>query len=164
MGKFILALVATLLLGAEAAIAEPPKVGSQPLVQVKPKTPTNSKALIEQLRACLTIDDMTKERLDCYDAIVPPQPKPKPPVAKIVTDCRFLKEEDERLVCFNRFIERPATRPASAHAIAPPPSSYPIAIRHSTKRTYVRRGRGGCGSRGGAGYRLPNGKCASRRR
>jgi hypothetical protein len=29
---------------------------------------------------------------------------------------------------------------------------------------YIRRGRGGCGSRGGPGYRLPNGKCAGHRR
>lgn len=29
------------------------------------------------------------------------------------------------------------------------------------RKAYVRRGRGGCGSRGGPGYRLPNGKCAS---
>jgi hypothetical protein len=28
---------------------------------------------------------------------------------------------------------------------------------------YVRHGRGGCGSRGGAGYRLPNGRCAGRK-
>jgi micrococcal nuclease len=31
----------------------------------------------------------------------------------------------------------------------------------SSHRTYVRHGRKGCGSRGGPGYRLPNGKCAS---
>jgi hypothetical protein len=30
--------------------------------------------------------------------------------------------------------------------------------------THVRRGRSGCGSRGGPGYRLPSGKCASHRR
>ena len=60
--------------------------------------------ITEKLRACLAIEDMTKERLDCYDAIVRPEPKAKPPVAKIVTDCRYLKEEDERLICFNRFV------------------------------------------------------------
>ena len=37
----------------------------------------------------------------------------------------------------------------------------PVAIiKHSTA-SYVRHGRGGCGSRGGPGYRLANGKCAS---
>lgn len=166
MGRSIIALIATLLLSTGAATADPPKVGSQPLVQIKPKATTNSKALIEQLRTCLTIDDMTKERLDCYDAIIRPQPRPKPPAAKIVTDCRFLKEEDERLICFNRFVEpRPTTRSAPARAIVPPLASFPITtVRHSAKRTYVRRGRGGCGSRGGPGYRLPNGRCASWRR
>ena len=59
---------------------------------------------IDRLRACLSIEDGYKERLDCYDTIVPPNPKPKPPVAKLVADCKFLKEEDERLGCFNRFL------------------------------------------------------------
>jgi hypothetical protein len=39
---------------------------------------------------------------------VPPDPKPKkPPTAKVVADCKFLKEEDERLGCFNRFLVKP---------------------------------------------------------
>jgi hypothetical protein len=59
---------------------------------------------IGRLRACLSIEDGYKERLDCYDTIVPPNPKPKPPVATLVADCKFLKEEDERLGCFNRFL------------------------------------------------------------
>jgi hypothetical protein len=29
----------------------------------------------KQLRECLSIDDMTKERLNCYDKLVPPEPK-----------------------------------------------------------------------------------------
>jgi hypothetical protein len=66
---------------------------------------------IDKLRGCLTIKDGSKERLDCYDGIVAPDPKPKPPVAKVVADCKFLKEEDERLGCFNRFLVQP-TRPA----------------------------------------------------
>jgi hypothetical protein len=116
------------------------------------------------LRTCLAIEDMTKERLDCYDAIVPPQPKPKPPAAKVVTDCRFLKEEDERLICFNRFVERPV-RPVAPKVTSTAPQPVTTAVaRPSARTTYVRRGRGGCGSRGGAGYRLPNGKCAGRKR
>ncbi|SDT56705.1 hypothetical protein [Bradyrhizobium canariense] len=51
---------------------------------------------MDKLRDCLTIEDGSKERLDCYNGIVPPDPKPKPPVAKVVADCKFLKEEDER--------------------------------------------------------------------
>jgi hypothetical protein len=69
----------------------------------------NAQTEIDKLRGCLAIEDGSKERLDCYDGIVPPDPKPKPPVAKAVSDCKFLKEEDERLGCFNRFsAEQPA--------------------------------------------------------
>jgi hypothetical protein len=115
--------------------------------------------ILDKLRTCLPIEDMTKERLDCYDAIVPPELKAKSPTAKIVTDCRYLKEEDERLICFNRFVNQPVLQPSPSHT-----------LRHSTVTvvsppiTYVHRGRGGCGSRGGAGYRLPNGRCAGRKR
>jgi len=62
---------------------------------------------IDKLRGCLTIEDGSKERLDCYDGVVPPDPKPKPPAAKVVANCKFLKEEDERLGCFNRFLVNP---------------------------------------------------------
>jgi len=34
------------------------------------------------------------------------KPKPKAPAAKAVNDCRFLKEEDERLTCFNGFADK----------------------------------------------------------
>jgi hypothetical protein len=76
------------------------------------------------LRGCLTIEDGSKERLDCYDGIVPPDPKPKPPVAKVVADCKFLKEEDERLGCFNRFLVQPA-RPAPKAARKATPKAEP---------------------------------------
>jgi hypothetical protein len=115
---------------------------------------------IQRFRACLSIEDMTKERLDCYDAIAPPEPKAVHARPKVIVECRFVKEEDERIQCFNSFlIERTTTKPK---VTAPLP---PI-VRHSPTTTTerVRRGRGGCGSRGGAGYRLPNGKCASKRR
>jgi hypothetical protein len=116
--------------------------------------------ITEKLRSCLTIEDMTKERLDCYDSIVPPAPKPKPPPAKIITDCKFLKEEDQRLKCFNRFLEMPQ-RPSTT--VVPLASPAPAMVRSSIRPVYVRHGRGGCGSRGGAGYRLPNGRCAGRK-
>lgn len=115
---------------------------------------------LDKLRPCLSIEDMTKERLDCYDAIVAPEPKLKPPPAKVVTDCRYLKEEDARVTCFDRFVEVPALRLSPSHM-----------LRHSTAPsvtlppvTYAHHKRGGCGSRGGPGYRLPNGKCASHKR
>src|ERR1700693_2969386 len=75
----------------------------------------NAQTEIDKLRGWLKIEDGSKERLDCYDGIVPPDPKPKPPVAKVVADCKFLKEEDERLGCFNRFLVPPA-RPAAPKA------------------------------------------------
>jgi len=71
-----------------------------------------------RLQACLDIDDGTKERLNCYDAVIPPKPKAKgnpkgdpkadakAPPPKAVTDCAVIKEEDERLTCFNGFVEK----------------------------------------------------------
>jgi hypothetical protein len=66
-----------------------------------------AKSLAEKLLACLEIDDETKDRLDCYDAAVPPKPpKPKAGQTNGVMDCRYVKEEDERLKCFNGFAEK----------------------------------------------------------
>ena len=64
------------------------------------------KSIAQKLQACQDIDDATKERVQCYDAIFKPQPKPKAPAAKGVNDCRFLKEEDERLTCYNGFADK----------------------------------------------------------
>ena len=64
----------------------------------------------ETLRTCLDIEDQTKGRLDCYDEKIKPAPKQVSAPAKTVQDCRFLKEEDERLNCFNRFVN-PASKP-----------------------------------------------------
>lgn len=95
-----------------------PTVGGKPLVQVGTKKPAGEKkaakpaapgkplSVAQKLQACQDIDDATKERLTCYDGVFPPQPKPKPPAAKGVNDCRFLKEEDERLSCFNGFADK----------------------------------------------------------
>ena len=82
-------------------------------------TNANAQTEIDKLRSCLTIEDGSKERLNCYDGIIPPNPKPKPPVAKAVADCKFLKEEDERLGCFNRFLVQPAATPKAARKVAP---------------------------------------------
>jgi hypothetical protein len=51
------------------------------------------------------MEDQSKERLNCYDEKIKPEPKQISAPAKKVNDCRFLKEEDERLNCFNRFVE-----------------------------------------------------------
>jgi len=110
----LLALV--LVLSSGAAMAQdkpPPTVGGKPLVQVKPKATAAPKAAKEKpqsvavrIQACLDIDDETKERLDCYDAIFPPKPKARVPAPKSVTDCTAFKEEDARLKCFNGFAEK----------------------------------------------------------
>jgi hypothetical protein len=115
--RTIFAVVLVLYSGAAMAQTSPPTVGGKPLVQVKPSgeaAKSKSKATPKpkapstaaKLQACLEIDDATKERLSCYDAIFPPQPKPKAAAAKGVNDCRFVKEEDERLTCFNGFAEK----------------------------------------------------------
>ncbi len=124
-------LTLVLVLYAGAAIAQtnppapsgpPPTVGGRPLVQIKPKSDATKKSdaakkkseaaktshlpIAKRLQACLDIDDGTKGRLDCFDVIFPPKPNPKAPAAKGVADCKFVKEEDERLNCYNGFAEK----------------------------------------------------------
>jgi hypothetical protein len=123
MRNIILALAllypaATLAQGTTPPTPNPaapaPMIGDKPPVQAGKKkgtakkseaaAPTQSAA--QKLQACQDIDDATKERLICYDEIFKPQPKPKAPAAKGVNDCRFLKEEDERLTCYNGFADK----------------------------------------------------------
>ena len=107
--RTILALVMILYSAAAIAQGSPPTVGGKPLVQVKPRgaaPKSKPQSIAAKLQACLEIDDETKGRLDCYDATFPPKPNPKAPAAKGVADCRFTKEEDARLTCFNGFAER----------------------------------------------------------
>jgi hypothetical protein len=114
----MLALVLVLYTGAAVAqtsppaASAPPTVGDKPLVQVKPPkakakaaAAPEHQSIAKKLQACLEIEDGTKGRLDCYDAVFPPKPNPKTAAAKGVADCRFKKEEDERLACFNGFAE-----------------------------------------------------------
>jgi hypothetical protein len=63
-------------------------------------------------------------------------------------------------------VQRPLKRqpPVAKPIVLPKPAAPTYTPSSSTRTHYVRRGRGGCGSRGGAGYRLPNGRCASRSR
>jgi len=115
MRKIILAL-AVLYPAAAFAQTTPtpaPTVGGKPLVQVESKktagkkeAPTKPLSPSQKLQACQDIDDATKERLNCYDAVYTPQPKAKPAAAKSVSDCRYVKEEDERLTCFNGFVDK----------------------------------------------------------
>jgi hypothetical protein len=96
--------------------AAPPTVGGKPLVQVgsnkgagkkgEKQAPAKPQSVAQKLQACGDIDDGTKDRLTCYDAIFKPEPKAKPATAKGVNECRFLKEEDERLTCYNGFADK----------------------------------------------------------
>ena len=116
MKKIILALAilypaAALAQGTTAppAPATPPTVGGKPLVVVGSKGKTEAAkplSVAQKLQACQDIDDGTKERLNCYDAVYAPQPKPKAAAAKSVSECRFQKEEDERLTCYNKFADK----------------------------------------------------------
>lgn len=125
--KKILVLAAVLY--STAAIAQTsqpakqPMVGDKPLVQVKPKgakkdapadatksakaAPGKPKSMAQKLQACLEIDDGTKERLNCYDAVIAPKPNPKAKApTKSVTECGGFKDEEARLTCFNGFVEK----------------------------------------------------------
>jgi hypothetical protein len=101
--RIMLIVLATVCSAAAFAQSSPPAAESKPPAQVKPHATAKPTSIAGKLQACLEIDDGTKGRLDCYDAVI--APKPKPPVAKGVMDCRYFKEEDERLGCFNGFAE-----------------------------------------------------------
>ena len=68
--------------------------------------PAKPQSVAQKLQACQDIDDATKERLTCYEHDLQAEPKPKPAAAKGVNECRFLKEEDERLTCYNGFADK----------------------------------------------------------
>jgi hypothetical protein len=107
----MMAMMLAVVFCSTAVMAQdkPPPAAGKAAAQAKPKAaPAKPKlqSIAVRLQACLDIDDATKERLNCFDAVFPPTPKPKPPAVKGVTDCRFIKEEDERLTCFNGFAEK----------------------------------------------------------
>ena len=91
------ALAAVLYAAAAfAQSAPPPMVGDKPLVQVKPHkaaakpaASAKNQSTAVKLQACLEIDDGTKERLNCYDEVIKPEPKEKAATAKRVIDCKF---------------------------------------------------------------------------
>ena len=63
--------------------------------------------MAQRLQACLEIDDGTKDRLNCYDAVIAPKPNPKAKApVKSVTECGGFKDEEARLTCFNGFVEK----------------------------------------------------------
>ena len=111
--RIVILMLAMLVSTAAVAQGSPPAAGGKPPTQAKPRAAAKPQSMAVKLQACLDIDDATKERLNCYDATIPPQPKPKAAAAKAVTDCRYMKEEDERLTCFNGFVERIPKLPKS---------------------------------------------------
>ena len=103
--RLMLAFVAILYSSAALAQAGSPPAADKPPAQAKSKAPEKKQPMAVRLQECLDIEDGTKERLNCYDAVIPPAPKPKAGTAKGVMDCKFTKEEDERLNCYNGFVE-----------------------------------------------------------
>jgi hypothetical protein len=99
--KKLLALI--VLLHTTAAFAQS---APHPTVAAQAKSKGAPKSMAEKLVACLEVDDETKDRLDCYDAVIPPKPRPKSAPTNGVMDCRYIKEEDDRLKCFNGFAEK----------------------------------------------------------
>src|SRR5437660_12020035 len=77
--RMTLAFVAVLYSAAAfAQRSPPPMVGDKPLVQDKPRmAAAKLQSTAVRLQSCLDIDDATKERLNSYDAVLPPAPKPK---------------------------------------------------------------------------------------
>jgi hypothetical protein len=104
----ILVVVGALLMTTAALAQKPaPAADDKGPEQVKAAAASSKgKSIAEKLQACLTVDDGTKYRLDCFDAILPPKPAPNAAAPKKVMDCRFVKEQDERLTCFNGFTEQ----------------------------------------------------------
>jgi len=114
--RILVLMVVALWTGAAIAQDKPPTAPAKAAAQAKSKAGAakpKTQSVAVRLQACMEHDDGTKERLNCYDAVFAPQPKPKPPAAKGVMDCRFQKEEDERLACFNGFVEKLPKLPAN---------------------------------------------------
>jgi hypothetical protein len=126
-------------------------------------TPAVERVPAQRFRPCHDIEEMTKERLDCFDAITPPAPRAAfTAQPKSIFECRYYREEDDRLRCYVNFTARlfkSAARQIAQQTSAPPRVQLPSAAPKKLGRS-----RGGCGSRGGAGYRTASGRCASRKR
>ncbi|MGH6740823.1 MAG: hypothetical protein ACREDY_17665 [Bradyrhizobium sp.] len=109
MLAFAAALYSAAALAQSAAPpADQPAAPAKSAKQAKAKAPAKGAAkgsIAVRLQACQDLDDGTKERLNCYDEVIAPAPKPKAGAAKTVMDCKFTKEEDERLACYNGFVD-----------------------------------------------------------
>jgi hypothetical protein len=100
---------------------------------------------IQSFRKCLPIEDLTKERLDCFDALAADFRADGTIPPKSITDCQFLKEEDDRLACYNGFLEPGSGstkwHPARSPTLAPVPAS-PTAVAERVSTRIVHRSRG----------------------
>jgi len=114
--------LATILFSTAAfaqSAAPPAADGGKPAAEAKPAKPAKAPktaakgSIAVRLQACQDIEDGTKGRLDCYDEVIKPAPKPKTAAAKTVMDCKFSKEEDERLACYNGFVDSMPRLPRS---------------------------------------------------
>ena len=103
---------AAALAQSSAPPADQPAADAKPAKQAKAKTAPAKGSVAVRLQACQDIEDGTKGRLDCYDQVLPPA-KPKAGAAKTVMDCKFTKEEDERLTCYNGFVDSMPKLPKS---------------------------------------------------
>ena len=88
-----------------AAGADTPAADARATKPAKAAKTAAKGAVAPRLQACQDIEDGTKGRLDCYDAVIKPEPNPKAPAPKTVMQCKFTKEEDERLNCYNGFVD-----------------------------------------------------------
>jgi hypothetical protein len=111
----MLALIAVLCSTAALAQSAPPptSVDKQPVRAKSHTAPGKPQSVAVRLQSCLDIDDGTKDRLNCYDAVIAPAPNPKAAAAKTVKECKFTMEEDQRLACFNGFVESMPRLPRS---------------------------------------------------
>jgi hypothetical protein len=102
----MLALVAVFYSAAVfAQAASAPPAAEKPAKEAKAKTSSAKGSVAVRLQSCQDIEDGTKGRLDCYDEVLKPAPKAKAAAAKTVMECKFVKEEDERLACYNGFVD-----------------------------------------------------------
>ena len=117
--RMMLALAAVMYSAAAfAQSSSPPAADAQkPTAEAKSAKPARASktskmkkvaaqgSIAGRLDACQDIEDGTKGRLDCYDEVIKPAPKPNAPEAKTVMECKYTREEDARLACYNGFVD-----------------------------------------------------------
>ena len=111
--------------GSLAAPVDPPKpLDSLMLDATRSYLTSNAQAPtdIERSKLCLSIEDGYKERLDCYDGIFAPDPKPKPPVAKLAADYRISERARRAVSLFQSVFSTPKASQSWSKSDAEDPS------------------------------------------